>query len=287
MSTRSTDVSMMQQCPGRWVLSNFYEADQAPASFFMLGTQLHETIEVAINLDLDLDQALAHASAGIDRQLEALPPGVQVVESSQRGLDTMRDDADRMMRQWFRTVHPDSDKRLEIYDEYEWPPQTEVPFMFSSDLAGTRYPVWGSVDAIFKAKDSVEHALVDWKSGTSRQRTDDQLHYYMFGLSTLEVQTAWFHHLDKQRKGSIVQEVGPWPGSDAIRQRILATEAIKDEVVAGKYPKFNPDWYCNWCPVQQVCPADGDYRNREENAANLRRMLKLARPMVEIEREVA
>jgi hypothetical protein len=102
-----------------------------------------------------------------------------------------------------------------------------------------------------------------------------------------ETTGAWFHHLDKQRKGSIIQGAEPYPGDDAIRQRILSTEAIKDEVVAGKYPKFNPDWYCNWCPVQRVCPADGDYRNREENAANLRRMLKLARPMVEIEREVA
>ena len=77
-----------------------------------------------------------------------------------------------------------------------------------------------------------------------------------------------------------------------IRQRILATEAIKDAIVNGEYPKFNPDWYCGYCPVQDVCPADGDFRNREQNAQNLRRMLRLVKPMVQLpekddEREVA
>jgi hypothetical protein len=269
-------------------LQNFYESEQAPASFFMLGTQLHETIEVSINLDLDLDQALAHASAGIDRQLEQLPEDSRIIESSSRGVNTMRDDADRMIRQWFRTVHPDSDKRLPIYDEYEWPPRTEVAFNVSPHLAGVKYPVWGSVDAFFEGVNPDYHAVVDWKSGTSRQRNSDQLHFYVFGTGeNPETTGAWFHHLDKQQARSIIQEAEPYPGDDAVRQRILATEAIKDSIVAGKYPKFNPSFMCNYCPVQAVCPADGDYRNREKNADNLRRMLRLAKPLVDIEREVA
>jgi hypothetical protein len=284
MATRSTDVSMMKDCPGRFALTCFYEKEQAEASFFILGSQLHETIEVSIVMDLDLDQALTHARAGIDRELERISDAPRKIESSKRGFDSMHDDAARMLRNWFKFVHPDSGKRLEIYDEYEWPPQVEIPFMFPPSLAGTKYPVWGSVDAIFKNKASVEHALVDWKSGTSRQRTDDQLHFYQFGLSTLEVENAWFHHLDRVRKGSIIQEVGPWPGSDTIRQRILATEAIKESILEDGYVNFNPDWYCNYCPVQHVCPADGDVRNRETNLTNLSRMLQLARPMETIER---
>jgi hypothetical protein len=84
---------------------------------------------------------------------------------------------------------------------------------------------------------------------------------------------------------SIIQMADPYPGDDVVRQRILATEAVKDSIVEGKYPKFNPSALCNWCPVQAMCPADGDYRNRDDNAKALRSMLKLARGMIEIDRE--
>ena len=285
MATRSTDVSMMGQCPGRFVLTCFYEQEQAEASFFILGSLLHSSIECSIVFDLDLDGALRHYNAALDAELERVDASpARRIESSKRGFDTLREDGERMLGNWFRSVHPDSAKRHPIYDDYEWPPRTEVPFMFPASLAGTKYPVWGSVDAIFKAKTSVEHALVDWKSGTSRQRTDDQLHFYEFGLSTLEIQAAWFHHLDKVRNSAVIQEVGPWPGSAAIRQRILETEAAKERIVAGHMPEFNPSFLCPWCPVQQFCPADGDVRDRPENQRKLQNLLRLAKPMQTIER---
>jgi hypothetical protein len=283
MATRSTDVAMMGQCPGRWVLTNFMEQQQAEASFFILGTQLHESIEVAINLDLDEDQTLRHARAGIERELERIADAERVIESSKRGFDSMHEDAERMLRNWFKFVHPDSSKRLPIYDEYAWPPRTEVAFILPPQ--GHSYPVWGSIDAMFFKGPNI--ALADWKSGTSRQRSSDQLHFYEYGLNTLEAGAAWFHHLDKVQARSIIQHADPYPGDDAVRQRILATEAIKDAICNGEYPQFNPDWYCNYCPVQHHCPVEGDVRNREQNMVNLRRMLQLARPMTEIEREVA
>lgn len=292
LATRSTDISTIAQCPGSWALKLFYEKEQAEASYFHLGSQLHETIEVAINMALDLDWALRHLNAGIDRRLEVLTAASHVLESSQRGVDSMRDDAERMLRQWFKTVHPDSDKRLPIYDEYEWPPSTEVPISRSPEYSKTVYSQWGSVDAVFLHRTEEGVALIDWKSGTSRQKSSDQLHYYMYvgshlGGGILSNRTGWFHHLDKVQPRSIIQMADPYPGDDVVRQRILATEAVKDSLVKGKYPKFIPSALCNWCSVQQFCPADGDYRNREENARNLRSMLKLARGMETIEREVA
>ena len=116
--------------------------------------------------------------------------------------------------------------------------------------------------------------------------TQCQIDLYLYGAGLHGY--AWFHHLDKQQARSIIQMADPYPGDDAVRQRILATEAVKDQVVAGSYPKFNPDWYCGYCPVQDVSPADGDVRNREANAEKLRRMLRLAKGMSELpEREVA
>lgn len=285
LATRSTDISTIAQCPGSWALKLFYEKEQAEASYFHLGSQLHETIEVAINMALDLDWALRHLNAGIDRRLEVLTAASHVLESSKRGVASMRDDGERMLRQWFKTVHPDSDKRLPIYDEYEWPPRTEVPF---SGGGATKYPQWGSIDAWFEGKNPDYSAFVDWKSGTSKQRNSDQLHFYIYGAAVdPETTGAWFHRLDMKQSRSIIQKADPYPGDDVVRQRILATEAVKDSLVKGKYPKFIPSALCNWCPVQQFCPADGDYRNREENARNLRSMLKLARGMETIEREVA
>ena len=291
MATRSTDVSVMGDCPGRFALTCFYEKEQAEASFFILGSQLHETIEVSIVMDLDLDQALTHARAGIDRELERIEDAPRKIESSKRGFDSMHDDAARMLRNWYRFVHPDSDKRLEIYDEYQWPPATEVPFHVPAGK-GTRYPQWGRIDAAFIPKShdfADQRALVDWKSGTSKQRTSDQLHFYERGYR-LAVAPAvvgiksWFHHLDRVRKGSIIQEADPYPGDDVVRQRILATERVKESILEDGYVNFNPDWYCNYCPVQHVCPADGDVRNREINLTNLSRMLSLSRPMETIER---
>lgn len=282
LATRSTDISTIAQCPGSWALKLFYEKEQAEASYFHLGSQLHETIEVAINMALDQDWALRHLNAGFDRRLEVLAAASHVLESSKRGVDSMRDDGERMLKQWFWSVHPDSSKRLPIYDEYEWPPATEFPF--NADV-GTKYPAWGSVDAVFVDSMGGE-AVVDWKSGTAKQKSSDQLHYYMLGLGGY-VERGWYHRLDMKQPRSIIQMADPYPGDDVVRQRILATEAVKDSLVEGKYPKFIPSALCNWCPVQKFCPADGDYRNREENARNLRSMLKLARGMETIEREVA
>lgn len=283
MATRSTDVSMMQQCPGRWLLTNFYEQTQAEASFFILGSALHTAIENAIVFDMDADWAQQGMRANIERELERAAGAERRIESSKRGFDTMIEDAERMLGQWFRTVHPDSSKRLPIYDEYEWPPVTEDQWFYHDGQ--TKYPQWGSVDAAFLSKAGSHLALVDWKSGTSRQRNSDQLHFYMYGYGGGR---AWFHHLDKQQARSIIQHADPYPGDDVVRQRILATEAIKEGILEDGVVQFNEDWYCNYCPVQHHCPVDGDVRNRDQNMIDLTRMLTLARPMETIpEREVA
>ena len=275
---------MMGQCPGRWTLTNFYEAEQAEASFFILGSLLHATIEVAINMDLDEDWALQHYGAALDAELERVDASpARRIESSKRGFDTLREDGERMLRNWYRSVHPDSAKRHPIYGNYSWPPRTEVGFI--AQPPDTSYAVWGSIDALFtQADDGPPYAVVDWKSGSSRQRSSDQLHFYLYGIDSQVVEDAWFHHLDKVRNSAIVQMADPYPGDEVVRQRILETEAAKERIVAGHMPQFNPGFLCNYCPVQQFCPADGDVRARPENKRKLQSMLQLVRPMETIER---
>ena len=289
MATRSTDVSMMGQCPGRWTLTNFYEAEQAEASFFILGSLLHNCIENAIVFDLDQDWALQHYGAALDAELERVDASpARRIESSKRGFDTLREDGERMLSNWYRSVHPDSAKRHPIYDDYQWPPATEVPFLRTN--TGTQHPAWGSIDAVFETKhvnmlpeEMPWFLIVDWKSGTSRQRNSDQLHFYQYGIGEPHARAA-FHHLDKVRNGAIIQMADPYPGDGVVRQRILETEAAKERIVAGHMPQFNPGFLCNYCPVQQFCPADGDVRDRPENERKLQNLLRLAKPMDTIER---
>lgn len=275
MSTRNSDVQQLAQCPGSWLLKHVHEDEQAEATYFELGSALHEGIEHTIKKDWDLDQALFCVTERIGwwfHQLDSQP-----IETSSRGVNSIIDDADRMMRSWFKWVHPDSDKRHPYYDFYNWPPKVEVPFTRTHpDL---EYPVWGSIDAIF-SNDGGHMAVVDWKSGTSRQRDSNQLHFYMFGFDAELIEDAWFHHLDRKQKRSVIQEADPYPGDRVVLRRIQQAEREKEQIVGGGPVQFNPDWWCGFCTVAARCPVEGEERVANKKA--LKRHLQLVRPLVDI-----
>lgn len=296
LPTRSTEAST--ECFGRLALSWFNEKEQTPASYFILGDVLHRGIEHAIAHDTEPDMMEVWLQREIDRIIKCAHcrgagcgyceglGRIVGLESSKRGFDTIYDDAIRMMYNWFAKVHPDSSKRHPIYDDYVWPPTTEVSFQ---RYVGTRYPIWGSADTVFEAK--AEGApfeapgyflIVDWKSGTQRVKSDFQLNFYRLGLAMPKAR-AGFHHLDRVRDGAVFQEAADYPGDDAILDAIRKVEDQKASLLAKKLPTFTPDWYCNYCPVQDLCPADGDPRNRDANKDRLRRMIRLAVPMATIE----
>lgn len=281
MSTRNTDIGDIQKCPGAWFLKNIHEEDKQEATYFELGSALHEGIETTIAEDLDQDQAVALVVGRIEDWIAGLDH--QPLESSTRGVDTILDDGERMMINWFKWVHPDSDKRHPIYDEYHWPPRVEVPF-YRTDTR-LAYPVWGSIDAVFTAKSGTDGAfgIADWKSGTSRQRDSNQLHFYMYG-SDLDIGRGWYHHLDRQQKRSVIQEAEPYPGDAVIIRRIQATEQVKDRLLDEQVVQFNPDWWCQWCNVRDHCPKETTAQHPSDAMISLRRSLKLARPMETIER---
>lgn len=279
LTNRSTDLSVLNDCPGRYLLTLIHEKEQAEASYFALGTLLHEGIEHAIDSDVSQDFMLkVWLPDEVDKILKAFKASdKRLIESSQRGLDTIHSDSQRMMSQWFDKVHPDSKKRLSIYDDYEWPPQTEVFFHDS------KKNVWGSIDAVFQhATKPAVRAMVDWKSGTKKQKNSFQLHFYMYGIGFSHYQTkAWFHHLDRVQARSIIQMIDSYPGDEKMVEAGAEAYSMKLAMLDGDMPKFNPDWWCNYCPVQDFCPADGDTRNRPKNRRNLKRVLRLLRPLKE------
>lgn len=285
LPTRSTEAGT--ECFGRIVLSYLREDEQADASFFILGDMLHQAIELTIINDWDWDRAWEWLEAGIRICLD----GVRLSEnpkldSSQRSFDTMLSDARRMLKNWFTQVHPDSEKRHPVYDDWQWPPLVEQPF-YRTDL-GTRYPVWGSVDAVFQQPmvpktiklGQPDYLIVDWKSGVKRPQDDFQLNFYRFGMGAREAK-AHYHMLDRVQKRAVVVEAGKYDERE-IRQAISVAERRKDAVLKGTLPKFEPDWYCSWCPVQHICPEGGDYRDRKQNLKDLRKAVKQAEPLLEI-----
>jgi len=274
MTTRSTDCSTLEQCAGKYALTLIHEEDQAEASFFVLGLALHEAIEAAIVNDLSFEGAHAMMAGKLHEWVGTLGDK-RVIEGGKRGVDTIHNDAERMLKNWFKFVHPDSDKRLEIYNDYEWPPSTEMYFYDPNKK------VWGSIDAVFIGKGTHEWALVDWKSGTQKQKDSNQLHFYTYGGGYGTNINAWFHHLDRVQPRAIIQLADEYPGDSTMEWRVDEAYAVKAQLVSGSMPDFNPDWYCNYCPVQDFCPADGDTRNRDKNRTDLERVLPLFRPLNE------
>ena len=285
LATRSTDISTMETCPGRFVLSLYHDHDEAHASFFGLGSALHETIENTILLDWDLKRAIKNVKAKVRTFLaEARRSERRIIETSKRGMDTMLSDAERMIINWFNHVHPDGDDRHPIYDDYMWPPKVEQTFERTAESAGTQYPVWGSVDSLFTGKVANKWMIVDWKSGTQKQRSDFQLNFYRFGLG-MAGPDDHFHHLDRVRKNAIVQQADPYPGDPEMARLITETEQIKLGILDGEIPDFTPSFLCPYCPVQEYCPVEG-WPSKSWNRLKLRSMVDLAVPLEIVKRKV-
>lgn len=279
LPTRSSEAGA--ECFGRIVLTYLRQDEEMPATFFILGSALHAAIEQTILEDLYINEAEDRMK---DYIVEQMPPkGVQILTSSKRKPDEMFEDGERMLANWFRFVHPDSPKRHPVYEGWNWPPKVEEQF-YRDDL-GTRYPVWGAVDAVFDREDVGDGGpldmLVDWKSGVKRPASSFQLDFYRFGMQ-VPYAAAHYHMLDRVRPSSVVVEAGKYDGL-AVRSAISKAERAKDAVLRGQMPVFNPDWYCGYCPVQHLCPEGGDFRNSIDNQKELDKLVAEAVPLERLE----
>jgi len=274
MLTRNTDVATLSRCPAQWMLTNFFEKHQRDATYFVVGNACHLAFESVAVQGFDEDQAVEVANTYVSDAWQRWDDNATtVIETSKRSIEGMEADVKRIIHKWFQDVHPDSDKRFPIYNEYEWPFESEVPFHMSAKQAGTKYDIWGSIDAIFEPKTPTFSAYVDWKTGATPKSDPDQLYFYMYGANLDPEATAtMFHHADGLKHHGKLQHADEYPGDDIVRTRILAAEYQKDS----DFWPANPDWYCTYCPVQDYCPLSGDKQQED-----LTRMLQWRSPMTQ------
>jgi hypothetical protein len=236
------------------------EENYADPTWFGLGTGFHTVVEEVVEDDLDLDQALWSGQLEIELWLEATEKRGRFESPSnkaKRTLESMPEDMDRMIRKWFRDVHPDSDKRLGLYDDYDWPPKVE--HIIDTQLEGTS-GLRTTVDAIFTGGPrGRKTAIVDWKTGANPKAADVQIQVYAWGLKqeglmspTQNRSLGWFHHVDHGK----LQKVSSYWG-EMIPELIRKTEREKREIQATGKVLATPDWFCGYCPVKALCPLKG------------------------------
>ncbi len=188
MPARSTEVRA--ECYGQTVLTYVYEDEQMPASYFVLGKLIHDAIEYAIKRDVDLAYM---ATSWWDPARFQVPEG-DIIEGGGRGWDSMFDDYQRFIAQWFHTVHPDSERRHPFYDDYTWPPEVERRYVRGPKSSGTKYGLWGRLDAVFERVESSEadgfgarpRTTSAWsmsrRRGYGPARSDISLHFQFDGF---------------------------------------------------------------------------------------------------------
>ena len=129
MYGRSSDVRNLicnHGCEAQWALTNIHRDELPTTVWFALGTALHLGYETCINDELTLADLHAFTHAELEAELDSFD---DIIESwstnSKRNLATVFTDLHVLVDQWWARVHPTSDERLPIYNQYEWPPKTE------------------------------------------------------------------------------------------------------------------------------------------------------------------
>lgn len=262
LHTRASDVTTLTKCVGQWFLAHFYESIRADATYLIIGQAVHQTIETAVSDGLPETWALQNVANTIGTMFD------DSQAAGRRMISTKTKPADRerllaagglLIRNWYRQVHPGSDERLGIYDDYEWPPRVEVAFH-----AGD---VWGTIDAVFDHKDGGgKRAYVDWKTG-QRKSDSYQMHHYVYGSGAdPNLTETWFHHLNRPR--ATIQYADVYPGHGAVAAVVAAAAALKRSVLADPAQTvFATSTLCNYCAVQEYCPVEGWGERQLELAA--------------------
>lgn len=261
MFTRASDLGV--SCWGQWFLSHYYVEELPDAGFFILGTAIHDAIEGAITQDWDdattYEVALGLAYEAIEK---ADDEKRGVIWSKKRTAKNLDETIELVINNWFLDVHPDSEERHPVYNLYQWPPLVEYPIELPDAV---NYGLFTRPDAIFEHKSGKFHAVVDWKSGATAKSNDIQLWTYRYGLNKMgvnqrndasfglspkfNVQRGWFHHLAFRK----LQDIETWPTDEYIEMRIREAEVVKENQLFTP----RPDWYCDYCRAQSLCPMAG------------------------------
>jgi hypothetical protein len=252
-------------CDLGWLLNHLYPEDAPTAVWFIKGSAIHKGVELAIINGLSFDEALYEANV-YKLQLLYEKDEQGVIESSSNrsqrgGLKDLDSAIERVLAKWFNTVPPDAPNRMHWYEDYDWPPRTEH-MIEVDERPMSSAALYTEVDAIFEG--GPEHkptAIVDWKTGNTKTAAPSQLHIYRYGMEheggwefNDSKAVGWFHHLDHDK----IQVVEPYLGHTVVRHWLEAAAAAKVDLVEEGNIVASPDWYCNYCPVKDLCPVLSD-----------------------------
>ncbi len=233
---------------------------QDAATYFILGTGVHYSVEQAILYGLSLEEAIAEGWLSCQREIaKAQADGVEIIKAnrSKRTLETMESDLSILVRNWFDTVPPGAEDRFPILDDYDWPPIVEHKIWLPKENLYT------TVDAIFQGgPKGGEVAIVDWKSGSKSYAPPSQLHTYRFG----GVREGWFPKEQKfvgffvHLNAGKVQLVNEYIGDAVVTSWLHAAELRKKEIVqARRLPLALDSYNCQNTNVNKKnCPTCGD-----------------------------
>ena len=250
---RSSDArTLLRHCPMDWALSLLAHDEQKANNInFDLGTAFHTIPEEVLAGGMDIESAITHSVTVLD-DLLALHTTETATISGKRSVNPMilARNLDRMGRQWYADYQASMFTSWDVAVEYD----VVVPNVLRTQL-----------DALFSHKNSNEYAIVDWKSGTSTRSDDLQLWIYLWGLrkngtisDDADVDLWFYYPWHGEWK-----KAARYPGDSVIAEMIEETYQRKlvgmrydDGAACGFTPI--PDWYCDYCSVQGLCPVYND-----------------------------
>jgi len=243
---RSSDVrTILRNCGAEWLWSLLAHKEQKRDNInFDLGTAFHTIPEEVLSGGMDIDSAINHSIHVLDELLARHTGDNPITGKRSKNPNILSRNLFRMGRQWYQDViveapFGDADVAVEYDVVIEGQLRTQLDAMFSRP---------GLFD------------IVDWKSGTSTKADDMQLWIYEYGLrrngtiSDDDTATGWFYF---PWHGEWKQ-AAPYPGN-------LVVAAWLDETLIRKKSMMDtagtpvPDWYCDYCAVQEsLCPIFND-----------------------------
>lgn len=242
---RSSDVrGLLRGCQLEWAGTLLAHDEQKRDNInFALGTAFHTIPEEVLAGGMDIESAIENSIHVLDAEIAGF--GDNPI-SGKRSVNPniLARNLDRMGRTWYEDVVLSG--RFAGFDV-----AVEYDVVIENQL-------YTQLDAWYSTTDGDgEHAIVDWKSGTSRRSDSLQLWVYEYGLRTNgtisedETVTGWFYHAWDGHW----QQADPYPGNAVIAVMLNETFERKSKLTS-QLPVAIPDWYCDYCAIQDsLCPA--------------------------------
>lgn len=256
--SRASDRSI-EECNFRWHAERSGRVEIAAASWFDIGTAMHNVYERGIQRKWKTVKPYrTHAVKEVttlvsDGLMGSMAAGVNYLTSKHRPIDDWHLEtlAEELAESFFENVIENPPAWLpDVYSDH-WLlehnvriPSNTPHWDFEAGASTTIDALWG---------DTRNFLLVDWKTGRSRSSDPRQLQFYRYLLelqgweASTSVWGAFFHA--EYGTWQIVEEYNP----DEVEHLIATSQNLKKA-----RPEPRPSWLCDYCPAREICPSWAD-----------------------------